>query len=64
MPLLLVRLIYGICYYFVTDPSFATSVAAKVILSVVPEMIAILVLVRVGIMTANMWKLRKDQSES
>jgi hypothetical protein len=64
MPLLIIRLIYGICYYFVTDASFTTSVAAKVVLSVVPEMIAVLVLLRVGIATVNMWKIGKDQSES
>lgn len=64
MPFLIIRLIYGLCYYFVTDPSFATSVAAKVTLSVVPEMIAVLVLLQVGMKTVNMWKNKKNSSES
>jgi len=56
MPFLLIRLIYGLCYFFVTDLSFQTSVPAKVCLSVVPEMIVVLVLIFVGTNTVNMWR--------
>ena len=64
MPFLIIRLIYGICFFFVTDPSFVASVAAKVVLSVVPEMIAALVLLLAGINTVNMWKNKTNSSES
>jgi hypothetical protein len=63
MPFLIIRLIYGLCYFFVTDPSFQASVPAKVCLSVVPEMIAVLVLVLVGMNTVNMWRNKREQSE-
>lgn len=63
MPLIMFRLIYGIAYYFITDASFATSVAAKVVLSVVPEMIAVLVILHVGISTVHMWRVNKNPSE-
>ena len=63
LPLLLIRLIYGLCYFFVTDPFFATSVAAKVTLSVVPEMIAVLALVLVGMNTVNIWRSKGNSSE-
>jgi hypothetical protein len=63
MPFLLIRLIYGLCYYFVTDPNFTTSVAAKVVLSVIPEMIAVFVLILVGMNTVNMWRSKRDASE-
>jgi hypothetical protein len=63
LPLLLIRLIYGLCYFFITDPSFTTSVAAKVILSVIPEMVAVLALVLVGMNTVNMWKSKGNSSE-
>lgn len=58
MPFVGMRMVYGVLSFFLTDPHFAKSTAAKIVLSVIPEVIVTVALLVVGIITRNMWKSR------
>lgn len=59
LPLVAVRLVYGVSSLMLelNNPysEFTTSLAIKVCLSVIPEMLLTIVFVVVGISTRNMW---------
>lgn len=61
LPLVALRLAYGVASLVLdlnTSPShFTTSLAVKVCLSVVPEMLVTVLLLVVGVITRNVWAL-------
>ena len=61
LPLVALRLVYAVVSLMLelnTSPShFTTSLAVKVCLSVVPEMLVTVVLLVVGVSTRNIWAL-------
>ena len=72
LPLIALRLIYGVTSLLLLvtgNPTngFETSLAAKVILGTVPEMVLVIVLIAAGIMTQNIvgafWKKRAVHRE-
>lgn len=58
LPFLGVREIYAMLSVFIANPNFKNNTAAKVVLSVVPEMIVTVFLVLAGVKTRNISKLR------
>jgi hypothetical protein len=42
--------------FVLTDPTFAKSLVAKIVLSTVPEMVGALIFIVAGLATRNMWK--------
>jgi hypothetical protein len=63
MPFIGCRLVYGILSFTLSNPSFANSLAWKVALSVIPEVVVTTILVLVGVATRNMWRERKAESK-
>jgi hypothetical protein len=59
LPFLLCKLIYGALSFFLYDPNFATSDTIKAVMSFVPEIIATVVLLWVGVATREMWGVSK-----
>jgi len=53
LPFIGLRTVYAVCTVFVTSPGFSSSLAAKVCLSVVPEMIVTLGFIVVGVATRD-----------
>lgn len=51
------RLVYGVISFLLVDPAFARSLAAKVILSFLPELFAIALFVCGGYRTRDMYAL-------
>jgi adenylate kinase len=51
--------VYAILSTFIKNPGFKNSTPAKIVLSVIPEMIVVLVLAVIGIQTRNIKSLRK-----
>ncbi|KAH0562410.1 hypothetical protein GP486_002895 [Trichoglossum hirsutum] len=65
LPFLGFREIYAVCSAFITSPGFTSSLAAKVCLSVVPEMIVTIILAAAGIVTRDISKaIKKGDAES
>ncbi|KAF2117066.1 hypothetical protein BDV96DRAFT_18022 [Lophiotrema nucula] len=59
LPFVLLRTLYSVIATFSTDSSFKNSLAAKVCMSVVPEMLLVAVLVASGIITRNIVDKRR-----
>ncbi|KAH0373811.1 hypothetical protein KCU65_g111, partial [Aureobasidium melanogenum] len=55
MPFIGMRLVYGVLSFLLVDPAFARSLAAKVILSFIPELFAITLFVVGGYRTRDMY---------
>lgn len=55
------RLIYGVISFLLLDPAFAHSLAAKVILSFIPELFATALFVYGGYRTRDMYTSRHQE---
>jgi hypothetical protein len=61
LPFIGIRLIYGFLALLLTNPTFAQSLAAKIVLSLIPEFLIVAIFVVAGIITRDMW--REDVQE-
>jgi hypothetical protein len=58
LPFIGMRLAYGIISFFLRDPGFAKSLAVKVVLSFIPELVATALFVYGGYRTRDMYASR------
>ncbi|KAG9725993.1 hypothetical protein KCU73_g13013, partial [Aureobasidium melanogenum] len=61
LPFIGMRLVYGVISFLLVDPAFARSLAAKIILSFIPELFAITLFVHGGYRTRYMYASRHQQ---
>jgi predicted RND superfamily exporter protein len=56
LPFIGIRLIYGFLALLLTNQTFAQSLAAKVVLGLIPEFLTVAIFVVAGIVTRDMWR--------
>ncbi|KAI4724548.1 hypothetical protein E4T49_07709 [Aureobasidium sp. EXF-10728] len=61
LPFIGMRLVYGVISFLLVDPAFARSLAAKVVLSFVPELVATALFVYGGYRTRDMYAARHQE---
>lgn len=60
MPFIGLRVLYGFLTFFIKSSSFSNSLAWKIVLQVIPELVVVAIFTLVGVLTRNMYKERRS----